>query len=553
MKNIFFGFVLLYSYPGFSQTIPTTVVYNVRFIAPELKDKSAIAITDSKISAVGVSVELVKTCTGKCVKYDGKQKFLSPGFQDSHVHLIEGAKLEHELKIPSSADTNKLQELIKAYSKENPKEKWIVGKGWSPFQFPEEKAHKKIIDAAESVRPVLLVDTTGHQAWVNSVALKLAGITKSSEKKINGTVVKDAQGEPTGLLLEGSKSFISIAIPPMTSAELEKYILEGQKLSLGNGFTSMNGALIPTTVGQIQAYQRLAKTNQLKQRSFLWGDFHSNDDEFEEQIKLARSLPKNGIVQVVAFKGHVDGTLGSGTASMLKPYSNSTDNSGLLKISQNRLNKRVLRVNQEGFAVALHAAGDKAVRMALDAFEYSQKILKKTFKNRVEHVSIIDPEDISRFKKLDVVASMQPPFIYFSNTGVFSSLKKSLGERVSQLYSWKSLQNAGALLTFGTDYPSAGNSLKPDPITIIYNATHRQFGDGNVFNLKEAVSGEEAVKALTVNPAVALGMENSLGKIQVGYEADFVLLPYNPVDAKRKNLVENPIEAIFVAGKKVEL
>lgn len=532
----------------------TTVIYNVRFIDSEHKSKNAIGISESKIAAIGNSDDLLKNCSDKCIKFDGKENFILPGFHDSHVHLIAGAKINDEYKILPNYDINQVVANLKTYAKNNLNKKWLLGRGWNTLNIPQQLINKKALDTVTTGKPIYLIDITGHQGWVNSAALALAKITSSTPNPEGGVIVKDASGNPTGLLLEKAKDLVSDLVPALTDAEFDNYILEGQKIAVTRGFTAMQGALNPMSTAEMYAYQRVLASGKLKQRSFIWGNLFGDNAEIEEQIEFAKKLPKDGILQITAFKGILDGVLSSSTASMLKPYLDNPSNTGLLKENQELLNAQVLKVNTAGFPALIHAIGDKAVRMALDAFENSQGILKKTFKNRVEHLSVIDPADIPRFKKLDVIASMQPPFIYYSSAQSFSKVSATLGpERLMHLYSWKTMQDSGAMLTFGSDFPAMGPNLLPDPIFMIYRAVHRQFRDGTVFDEKDAVTGEFAVKALTENPAISLGMENRLGKIAVGYEADLVLFPKNPQEASAGNLSENPLQAIFIAGQKIEL
>jgi len=512
----------------------------------------AVVIQGSRIVAIGKSDDLLAACPASCTKIDAEGKFLLPGFHDSHVHLASGGKAFFEVKL-DRPDIASIQSALREYVKANPAKEWITGGTWKAGAFDSaHPPHRRDLDAAESQRPVVLRDTSGHELWANTAALKLAGITRDTPDPQGGRIVRDADGEPTGVLLESGTYQIYAHLPVPTTEDLRSWILKGQEIALACGVTSAQGNSIPLTVREANVYADLEREGLLSQRSFLWGNLAASPAEFEGTVKFAHSMRPEGRVQVVAFKGFVDGVLSSQTAAMFEPYSNKPGERGLPRMSQQRLNELVLRANRAGFPVALHAIGDRAVHMALNAFENSQTILGKTLRNRVEHASVIAPDDVPRFGKLGVVASTQPAFMFYPGKKELAAVENTLGaERMKNLFLWKSLRDAGATLIYSSDFPSSGR-IGPDPIAGLHCLIHRRLGDGTLFTPEQRLDADSALAGYTAEPAEVIGLGKSLGRIEVGYEADLILLSQDPRLAVAPSAPFNPPQKIWIAGKRVK-
>ena len=379
--------------------------------------------------------------------------------------------------------------------------------------------------------------------------MKLGGITRDTPDPQGGRIVRDADGEPTGVLLELATNPIYAHLPVPTVEDIRRNILKGQEIALANGVTSAQGNTIPLHVGDAQVYADLERGGLLVQRSFLWGNLAASPVEFEATVKFAHAMRPDGRVQIVAFKGFVDGVLTSQTAAMFEPYSNKPGDRGLPRMSQQRLNELVFRANRAGFPVALHAIGDRAVHMALDAFENSRTTLNTSLRNRIEHASVIAPEDVPRFGKLGVVASVQPAFMFWPGKKERAVVESFLGpERMKGLFLWKSLADTGATLIFSSDFPSSGR-IGPDPIAGLHCLVHRTLGDGTPFTPGERLEPDAALAVYTAQPAEVIGLGKSLGRIEVGYEADLILLDQDPRLAVAINGRQNPPRKIWIAGK----
>jgi len=530
-----------------------TLIYHAVLVPSRPGDSDAVAIHGSRIVAIGKSDELLSACPSSCAKIDAEGHYLLPGFHDSHVHLDSAGKAFFEVRL-GRQDLVSIQTALRNYlENEHPAKEWITGGMWSTGAFDtSHPPNRRDLDAVEARRPVALRDASGHQLWVNTAALQAAGITRDTPDPQGGHIVRDADGEPTGVLLEAATFRIYAHLPPPSIADFREQILKGQEIALAYGVTSAQGNITPLSAREATVYADLDREGLLTQRAFLWGNLAATPAEFAATVKFAHSLPPDGHVRVVAFKGFVDGVLSSQTAAMLEPYANKPDDRGLARITQERLDELVLRANRAGFPVALHAIGDRAVRMALDAFEHATAVIGATPRNRIEHASIIAPEDVPRFGKLGVIASMQPAFMFFAGKTDLATVTSWLGpDRMRNLYPWKSLHDTGAMLVFSSDFPSSGR-IGPDPIAGLHCAIHRTLGDETPFTPEQRLDADTALAGYTSLPAEAIGLGKTLGRIEVGYEADLILLAQDPRLAVAKTARQNPPLKIWMAGKVVK-
>jgi predicted amidohydrolase YtcJ len=236
------------------------------------------------------------------------------------------------------------------------------------------------------------------------------------------------------------------------------------------------------------------------------------------------------------------------TAALLQPYADAPTTSGNLYYGQDKLNSQVLRANAAGFPVAIHAIGDRAVRQALDAYEYSKNMLNHSLVNRVEHANVVDPSDVPRFGTLGVAASIQPIWLYgYSSLATFTYLQRLGSARAPTAYAWQSLSSGGAVLLLGSDLPS---SVLLDPITGIFAATSRQVANGEVFLANEALDADTALRAYTSTAPSVMGFGARLGKLAPGYLADLLWLDHDP-STGAKSIADDPIKRMWIGGVEV--
>jgi predicted amidohydrolase YtcJ len=525
------------------------VITHARFRESPAGEIDAIGISGSRIARLGRSDELARACALPCQVIDLRGAFVTAGFHDSHVHLVDGMKARDRVHLEAGASITDFQRAVGNYARSHPEQKWILGGSWYAAGFGSRLPSRQDLDQVVSDRPVVLHDSSGHNFWANSAAIRAAGFTRETPDPVGGRIVREADGEPAGVFLEAATYPLRALIPAPDAERMKAYVLEGQKMSLAAGYTTSEGGDMPVTLSQARLYAELNDRGELRQRSYLWGNLGAPEPEFRAMVRLARAQAPDSLFQVVAFKGFVDGVSGSSTAAMLEPYEGQGDNRGLIKYTQEQLNQAVLRANAAGFPAALHAIGDRAVRMSLDAFEFSRSRLGHALLNRVEHACAIAPEDIQRFARLGAVASVQPSFLLYRSRETFLPYR-ILGEKRTEerVFRWKDLVDSGALVIFGTDYPDGGTAT-PDPIADLHCAIRREFRNGAPFTPSQRLSGEQALDAYTVNPARAVGVDDRIGRIQTGYEADLVAWARDPRSGTARSLRENPARLVLVAGK----
>jgi predicted amidohydrolase YtcJ len=501
----------------------------------------AVAMSGAVITSVGRSQDLQPSCTGTCVVMDVAGAFISPGFHDAHVHLPVAAEEAGEAEV-SGARVASIQAALRQWIASHPGAPWILAHGVNLGAFVSLPT-KADLDAVEAVRPVVVRDSTLHNVWVNSAALAVAGVTASTMVP-GGRIVHDSSGEPTGILYDYAARLVIDKEPAPAPADLQAVILAAQRTSLAAGYTATQGG--PVSRAEADAYVALDAAGSLVQRTFLWAPLGGSDAAFQAWLDFAAQLPSTGHVQVVAFKGFVDGTLPARTAALLAPYSDDSSTSGALIYSQDALNALVTRANRAGYPVALHAVGDRAVRAALDAFEASARTLSTKLLNRIEHADLVDPADVSRFASLGVVASVQPTFIFYRSRASALFLDRLGPDRGAHAFAWRALAQSDAVLAFGTDYPVGG--LGEDPITGMFCAIRREFADGTPWEPGQAVDPDAALEAYTATPARIIGWGDRIGRIVAGYQADLVLLADDPRHAAVMGLASNPIRGVLVGG-----
>ena len=526
--------------PGAPSGAVTLVVAGAKvYGAPPGAD--AVAVSGASIVAVGSSDALRPKCAPPCVVVEAAGGFLMPGFHDAHVHLYGAGREASQLVVRGRA-LAPIQAAVTAYAKEHPELPWIFGRGWE-FDGSGTLPTSADLDAVESRRPVALADHSGHNLWVNTAALAAAGVDARTPDVPGGRIVRGANGAPTGVFIDGAKAMFLGRMPKDSEADMERWILKGQEIALGAGITSAQGG--PVSLAMARAYKSLDDAGRLTQRAFLWAPLGVSDSQLQEWLQFASGLPKDGHVHVVAFKGFLDGTFAAKTSAMIAPYANAPGETGQLYFPPGELARLVVRANRAGFPVALHAEGDRAVREALDAFEASKTALHHGLVNRVEHAVVVDPKDVPRFAQLGVAASVHP--MWLATSSAQSRIFRVAGPtRIGETYAFRTLEAAGAMLLFGSDYPSG---VEIDPIVGLSGAIRRQLKNGEIFALNEAVDPDAAMRASTSSPAAAIGMGDRLGKLAPGQLADMILLAGDPREARSR--ADAPITRMWIGGRDV--
>ena len=514
--------------------VPETIYINgkVWTVDAQQPEAQAFAVSKGRFIAVGTNAHVQKLAGRHTRVVDLGERRVLPGFIDGHWHI----PAQRAVRVDSLGSPQAIVDHVQAYAAQHPGTGLLIGRGWMPADFPARTAHRNYLDAAFPDRPVLLRDRDGHQVLANSAALRQFGITRHSSNPPDGIIVRDADGEPTGVLQEGAASLIMKKLPKPSVDTAFAALLEDMGNAARAGITSVHeaseGGLMPH---ELAAVRRAIGRGQMliRLRAALPFDAKFKDKQLRD-LRMRRDASRGQLLSYGAAKGMVDGTIDARTGVMLAPYVGGGN--GLAFLGKDALNALVARYDRAGLQVQLHATGDGGVRMALDAFAHARQVNgRRDPRHRIEHGEVIDPADVGRFRQLGVIASMQPIFATPDDNALLN-YAPLLGEaRAANAMAFAALDDAGAVQAFGSDYPV----YPMDPLLGIHTAvtrTTRQRQPAGGWQPHQRIGVKAAIRHYTLDAAYANFDEMQLGSITVGKLADVVVL-------SRDILHEDPLEA----------
>jgi predicted amidohydrolase YtcJ len=523
---IFFDGVI-YTGAGLAEDKPQTV--------------EAMAIGGGKVLAVGTTEQIARLAGPKTRLRDlntsSTSTFVFPGFNDAHVHMGSAGQTKLNVDLTGVKSLAEMQTRIQAFANGAPAGHWLTGGNWDHTLWASKTLPtRQDLDKVTGSHPAFLDRIDGHISIANSAALAAAGITGKTVPPQGGAIDLDASGEPTGILRETAQGLVYKVIPPPSHDER----LRGDELAiadaLAHGITSVQDF---SDWNDFLNYEELEKEGKLNLRITEWLPFKAPLDEL---IKMRAHHDANDPLLHTGFlKGFMDGSLGSRTAAMKAPYSDDSKNTGLQQYTQDQLNKMVIERAHAGFQIGFHAIGDEAASMALDAFD--QPGVTRTARNRIEHAQVVDAADIPRFKKLGVIASMQPSHLLTDMNWAEDRLGP---KRAAYSYAWKAFLDAGVPLAFGTDYP-----VEPiTPFRGLYAAVTRMNEAGTKTYFPEnKITRGQALYAYTQGSAYAEFAEKRLGKLAAGYDADFILVDRDLYKVAAPAILHTKVLETFVGGE----
>jgi predicted amidohydrolase YtcJ len=506
----------------------------------------AMAVRDEKVFCIGSISQVLLDCGGaeapEVVQLKGL--FVMPGFNDAHAHVGGAGRDKLTLVLNNATSVDDILKLVKDAAGKHKSGEWILGSGWDQSRYPDQKFPTRLqLDQVAPGNPVFLDHISGHVAVANSLALKHAEISSDTPNPPGGEIDRFADGEPTGLLKERATEMVSQRIPDPPDDERKKGITLVLHELAQNGVTSVQDF---SSWEDFQAYNDLKQEKKLTVRITEWLPFGLPVDDL--QNKRAQGGTTDPWLRTGALKGFLDGALGTHTAALLAPYSDDPSTSGLLMIEPEKLKAMAIERDRLGFQLAFHAIGDKANRLALDTFESLVRVNPaRDRRDRIEHAQVVAPEDIPRFGKLQVIASMQPSH----ETNDMRWAEQRLGpERSKGAYAWKSLQSAGARLAFGTDY-----DVEPiNPLRGLYACVTREALDGTPpggWIPQEKLTLAECISAYTTGSAYAEFMEGKKGELKVGEFGDFVVLSEDLTKISPAEFLKTEVVRTVVGGHTV--
>lgn len=500
----------------------------------------AIAVRDGKVVAAGSDAE-VRAFSGPGTQVvDLGGKLVTPGFNDAHIHIPSGGGALLTVDLVGVTSLAEMERRVREAAAGAEPGEWILGRGWDQTRLPAAELGpggwptRETLDRAAPRNPVVLSRVDGHTSWTNTAALRLARVTRDTPNPPGGEIVRDAAGEPTGILKEDpARNLVTSKVPPPTPAQIRRQILASMAMAARTGVTSVQSDVSPIVAGSaaedspaysasFRVLQELEAADSLTFRVYVW---------FPLERRMIDSFRRLGItagygsewLRMGMLKGYTDGTLGSRTAFMIEPFSDDVHTHGLAQYTAAGLDSLVTAADAAGLQVILHAIGDAANRQALDAFEQAIRANPAhPRRHRIEHAQVLAPADIPRFRQLGVIASMQPTHATSDMRWVETRIGRQ--RAVQGAYVWRTLLNAGATVIFGTDFP-----VEPmAPVEGIYSAVTRQSRDEpgtppGGWMPEQRLTREEAIRLYTAAPAYGEWQERVKGTLRPGMLADFVV------------------------------
>jgi predicted amidohydrolase YtcJ len=502
--------------PANSSAPVTLAVVNARIWTGDARRPwaDAIAVSGDRITAVGSSAEIRKLSRSARV-IDAQGRMLVPGFTDSHVHFVDGGFRLSSVQLRDAKTPAEFIARIKGFAATQPKGAWITGGDWDHEQWGGELPARAWIDSVTPDNPVWINRLDGHMSLANGAALRAAGVTRATAAIDGGTIVRDASGEPTGILKDNAMSLVDQRVPNPAPAQSDAALQAAMRYVAAQGVTSVHNM---GTWDDLATFERAHAAGTMITRIYAVVPLST-----WERLRDTVAARGHGDtwVRIGGLKGFVDGSLGSHTAAFLEPFTDAPKDSGLLVNTEQDLFAWTSGADRAGLQVMVHAIGDRAIRMQLGIFaRVASENGARDRRFRIEHAQHIAPPDIPRFGSLGVIASMQP--YHAIDDGRWA--ERVIGaERIRTTYAFRSLRDAGARLAFGSDWFVA----PPTPLEGIYAAvTRRTLDDRNPGGWvpEQKITVEDALRAYTSGGAFASFEEAGKGTLERGKLADFTII-----------------------------
>ncbi|MGH9315321.1 MAG: amidohydrolase [Vicinamibacterales bacterium] len=510
----------------------------------------ALAVRGNRIAAVGTAAEIRALTGERTIVVDARGGSVLPGFHDAHIHFLSGGLSLDEANLLDALTLEQVVRTISDFAATRRERPWVVGRGWFYAVFPGNLPTRQQLDDAVPDRPAYMECYDGHTGWANTRALKLAGITRETPDPKNGEIVRDATGEPTGVLKEAATELVTRLLPKPSREDRLRALHAAMREANRFGITSVQNAT--GAADEFELYDALRRSGEMTVRvsSALTIEPGFSEADRARFDAVRRRYPDDPWFRAGAVKLFADGVIEAFTAAMLEPYATRAT-TGLPNYTPDELDRIVGTMDREAWQIFIHAIGDRGVRMALDALERAASrnpAPARGRRHRVEHIETIDPIDVSRFGALGVIASMQP-YHGTPTPNQASVWSGNIGPaRASRAWAYGSIDKAGGRLAFGSDWPV----VSLDPRIGMHVATTRTTLDGKPeggWLPGERLPLARVIDAYTRDGAWATFSEHRTGSLTPGLLADLVLMEENLFATPPGRLPKVPVRMTVVDGR----
>jgi predicted amidohydrolase YtcJ len=546
-------FIYIFTLPPFlrgqSQPAADLIIRNAKIWTVDKSHPTAqaVAVLGDRIVAVGSNDEIEAWHGAHTRVIDAAGRLLLPGFNDSHVHFVDGGLALDSVQLNDAASPEEFARRIRERTRRTPKGEWISGGDWDETKWtPARMPTKELIDPLTPDTPVFVNRYDGHMALANSVTLRLAGITAKTPDPPGGVIVRDAQGNPTGALKDAAMDYVSKVQPPLSYEQRVKAVKRALAHAASVGVTSVQH--MNPEYADIAVYHELLQRGELTARIYAAPLIPSVDDQVKIGIRHAFGGP---FLRIGALKAYADGSLGSATAYFFEPFSNQPNNRGLLSDEMHPVSlmqDRMMRADAAGLQICTHAIGDQGISIILDLYSEIVKAHGESDRRfRIEHAQHMAAKDFERFSQLHVIASVQP--YHAIDDGRWA--EERIGhDRASRTYAFRTFLDHGVRLAFGTDW----NVAPLNPMLTVYAAVTRATLDGKNpggWFPEQKLTLPETIEAYTMGSAYAEFQENEKGSITPGKLADMVLLSDDIFTIDPAKIRDVKVITTIVGGKTV--
>ena len=509
-----------------------------------------VAVKGNRIAAVGKEMDSISQYAGDDTKIiDAGDRLVMPGFHDSHTHLILAGMYKTYPNLGSARSEEEAAVMLKEYYDSQPGDGWVYGFNWyHVFWDKKELPRKETLDRYFPDRPVFLINAEAHGAWVNSLALEIAGVTADTPDPFGGEIARDENGEPTGFLYESAIEYVAAHALIFTEEQektfLRKYMADAAELGI-TGVVDVQ-PYFGKDLGSLDVYTGMESDGELTVRitaaANLLGDL---DEALENSKKYCTEK-----VRAHMLKQFVDGVITTHTALLLEDYTDAPGNRGTQLSELEKIDAAVQEGHKRGLWIKIHAIGDRAIRFTIDSYEKAIKTYGANgCRHAIEHVEMVTDSDIERFGQLGLIPSVQPEHIGLMPTWEGEEYRVNIGEeRAGRTWSFRSLLESAGVLAIGSDCPVVDNN----PFYAIHRGVTRLHDDGlpeGGWNPTQKLTVADILRGYTLGSAYGIGREDELGTLEEGKFADIVVIDRNLFEAEPEDIRSANVDMTIMDGE----